>query len=1009
MSVRFSPRGDVSLFLHRPMNCERVFFAMKSAHLEGTAAKLAATRAAAGATVAVGDLCAVKWGSVRFEATVEDVATDRGLRVQIDGPHEKHDLLGASIWVTEDDVQGLKVPKDGLLPGWLTIGSTVRTSLRGDEEDVLILDRRQGLKRGIEGARFKVCSRSGERMWLRYRDILAHEDEDEEGEEEGEEEDDDDEGEAAPSTVAAPITSPLKLIREGAEALAAALADAEVDEAGLFEESGCAHQEAEAAAEEAAEEEEAAEDAGAAGAVGASEAVRASGAVRAAGAVGASEAARAPEAAALAAASARDVPTTDDDEEDEDEDAKEDEDALCAAEAEDGDAVAAAPTAAAAAPDTAVAGAGPRSLQRERGRRAPTSAPAPSAYRARPSTGAGAKRRRETTRMPRGKDPAAADSPAAAATAAASTSAPVMVSGATEASSSAIPEGVDENEAVLVRWGHSHCNAVVLKLDRKRARGVKVQFDSDRTLAWVAGGAVRLMPEAPEASLPAWACVGGAVLALDPDGSPSKWYAAVLEEAKAGVADKDDDGLRLWVRYTKSQLCQWVKRLQVREAGAEGGAVDDGGDGSAKRRRPASSVSAGGDEGDTEPDSEEASEEAEAGVAMDVDEVGGPGPARIQRPPPPPPPPPPRRATTRETEEEEAARLEAERLEAEKAEAEEELEANEAVVVQYGRKQYNAVVLQVDARKPKGVRVQFDVDRSTAWVAAAAVRVMADFAPSELPRWARVGAQVEAVDPNGERSVWHAATVEEAVRGVQAKDDDGLRLWIRYRASGLCQWVQRAEVREPGTTTAAAAATVAAASKPAGKSAGKSAGKASGGADGDESYFGGGGVAASATLAPAAEPGSSIAARRHVKAAAAEPAASRAKSSVDKASLAAIRVVELSCAKGRPGAVVWALLERAPAAGVEYLARFVCSARADLHSTRLLAPNVVACTVPARAGLRGRVRLELCSRPHAQPDAPPIPLMGTHVFEVLDDEDEEEENEDDEEEEEDDDDEEDDN
>ena len=929
------------------------------APLEGTAAKLAATRAAAAAIVAVGDLCAVKWGSVRFEATVEDLATDRGLRVQIDGPQEKHDLLGASIWVTEDDVQGLKVPKDGLLPGWLTIGSTVRTSYRGDEEDVLILDRRQGLKRGIEGVRFKVCSRSGERMWLRYRDILANEDEDEDGEEE----DDEEEGEA-PSTVAAPITSPLKLIREGAEALAAALADAEVDEAGLFEESECAHQvehvkEAEAAEEAAAEDEEAAEDARAARAVRASEAVRASGAVRA------SEAARAPEAAALAtAASARDEPATDDDEEDEDEDA------LCAAEVEDSDAVAAALTAAAAAPDTVVAGAVPR----ERGRRAPTSAPAPSAYRARPSNDAGAKRRRETTlkttRMRRverrGKDPADADSPAAAATAAASTSVPVVVSGgggassgAAEASSNAIPEGVNENEAVVVRWGHAHCNAVVLKLDRKRARGVKVQFDSDRTLAWVAGGAVRLMPEAPEASLPAWACVGGAVLALDPDGSPTAWYAAVLEEAKAGVADKDDDGLRLWVRYTKSHLCQWVKRPQVREAGAEGGAVDDGGEGSAKRRRPASSASAGGDEGDTEPDSEE----AVAGVAMDVDEVGGQVPARIQRPPPPPPPPPPR-WVPRETEEEEAARLEAERLEAEKAEEEEEeLEANEAVVVQYGRKQYNAVVLQVDARKAKGVRVQFDVDRSTAWVAAASVRVMADFAPSELPRWARVGAQVEAVDPNGERSVWHAATIEEAVRGVQAKGDDGLRLWIRYRASGLCQWVQKAQVREPGTTTAAAPATVTA------------AGKAS----------------------RASKPGSSVAARRHGKAAAELPA-SRATSSVDEDARAPIRVVELSCGKGRPGAVVWALLERAPATGVEYLARFVCSARAYLHSTRLLAPNVVACTVPARAGLRGRVQLELCSRPHAQPDAPPMPLMGTHVFEVLDDDDVEE-NEDDEEEE----------
>ena len=93
------------------------------ARLEGTAAKLAATRAAA-TSVSVGDMCAIKWGSVRFEATVEDVAADRGLRVQIDGPHEKHDLLGASIWVTEDAVQGLKVPKEGLLPEQLAIGNT---------------------------------------------------------------------------------------------------------------------------------------------------------------------------------------------------------------------------------------------------------------------------------------------------------------------------------------------------------------------------------------------------------------------------------------------------------------------------------------------------------------------------------------------------------------------------------------------------------------------------------------------------------------------------------------------------------------------------------------------------------------------------------------------------------------------------------------------------------------------------------------------------------------------
>ena len=78
--------------------------------------------------------------------------------------------------------------------------------------------------------------------------------------------------------------------------------------------------------------------------------------------------------------------------------------------------------------------------------------------------------------------------------------------------------------------------------------------------------------------------------------------------------------------------------------------------------------------------------------------------------------------------------------------------------------------------------------------ATAQVRVMADFEPSALPAWARVGRRVEALDPNGDPSRWFDAAVEEAVRGVSGAHDDGLRLWVRYERSGLCQWLRRHEV-----------------------------------------------------------------------------------------------------------------------------------------------------------------------------------------------------------------------
>ena len=102
------------------------------------------------------------------------------------------------------------------------------------------------------------------------------------------------------------------------------------------------------------------------------------------------------------------------------------------------------------------------------------------------------------------------------------------------------------------------------------------------------------------------------------------------------------------------------------------------------------------------------------------------------------------------------------------------------------------------------MRVQFDSTLEHAWVALSSVSVMAEAAEEELPAWLRVGRAVEARDPVGEAGgkgkqvVWHPATVEEARSGAEEGRGGRLRLWVRYAASGLCQWVRREQVREVG-------------------------------------------------------------------------------------------------------------------------------------------------------------------------------------------------------------------
>ena len=100
-----------------------------------------------------------------------------------------------------------------------------------------------------------------------------------------------------------------------------------------------------------------------------------------------------------------------------------------------------------------------------------------------------------------------------------------------------------------------------------------------------------------------------------------------------------------------------------------------------------------------------------------------------------------------EAAEEEASGAAEAEADGDESESEEEFGENDAVVVRWGKKEYDAVVLEVKSRAAKPLLVQFDKDNACAWLAPGAVRLMPEAEASALPGWLRVGKAVEAVDP----------------------------------------------------------------------------------------------------------------------------------------------------------------------------------------------------------------------------------------------------------------------
>lgn len=107
-----------------------------------------------------GDLVHVRWGTgkgVSFEAVVHE-RSEKGIRVCIDGPDERHPLAGCAIWLEADRIRPLPAPSK--LPEWASEGCRVRAlnPTTDDEswDEATILVSRQGVKRGEAGVRFRV-------------------------------------------------------------------------------------------------------------------------------------------------------------------------------------------------------------------------------------------------------------------------------------------------------------------------------------------------------------------------------------------------------------------------------------------------------------------------------------------------------------------------------------------------------------------------------------------------------------------------------------------------------------------------------------------------------------------------------------------------------------------------------------------------------------------------------------------------------------------------------------
>ena len=175
----------------RPVHGGRFVPARSRSVHPGRGHLLPSTAPTMAAACSIGDLVHVRWGTgkgVSFEAVVHE-QSEKGIRVCIDGPDERHPLSGCAIWLEADRIRPLPAPSK--LPEWASEGCRVRAlNPTADDEswdEATILVSRQGVKRGEAGVRFQVKFAGGTTAWVRFGDI------------------------AQPSTQVAPSAPPLSL------------------------------------------------------------------------------------------------------------------------------------------------------------------------------------------------------------------------------------------------------------------------------------------------------------------------------------------------------------------------------------------------------------------------------------------------------------------------------------------------------------------------------------------------------------------------------------------------------------------------------------------------------------------------------------------------------------------------------------------------------------------------------------------------------------------------------
>ena len=455
----------------------------------------------------------------------------------------------------------------------------------------------------------------------------------------------------------------------------------------------------------------------------------------------------------------------------------------------------------------------------------------------------------------------------------------------------------------IVAIPHLRLEAVV---DAVSERGVRVLIDgpSDQhelygASMWVASTDAQALKPAKQ---PCSVSVGSSVIAKLPDGETAE---AVVLDVRQGLR-RGAVGLRVQVKHGDESM--WLRAKDVTQPPSSN---DD-----AEAMAPAGSGSdsaAGGDdqeiavaeEGEEEEEEEAAVEEAANALDADTEED-----------------------SEEESDGEEAAEEGGdgeEESDGEEDDDEEELEENEAVLVRWkqkrsdGAKEYNGVVAELRRKQNRvtRVRVQFDYSRQHAWLPPSSVRVMPE-ADGSLPVWARAGAAIEAIDPFGsDAGKWHGASVDEVRRGVDEGQDDGMRLWVRYSASGLCQWLNSTQVRPAGTSSTSAAS----ANSPAGTNADASS----------------------------------------------RPALSAAVDDEPDSSLSTLRVVGVSRSSGQAGDGLWLLLSDAALDKHAHAAACYFGEAASAE-TWILAANVVACIVPADAPV-GPIGVRLTVQTSASTDA----------------------------------------